>query len=202
MKRVMQFTAALAMALAVTACAGDDARENETPAATGTGGTVAGTSGTMDMDRDFIEEHLEMGNAEIELGRLAQEKATHPDVKAFGATMVRDHQMAAQELKEIASKANFKADAARSRAEAGARDAHAELEEELGKLTGRDFDRRYIDEMIDDHQEAVEDLENKAEDASHPEVKAWAAKTLPKVRQHLEQARTIKETLERAGNDS
>jgi putative membrane protein len=196
MKRVMQLTAALAMAFAVTACAGDDGRENENTAATGTGGRVAGTSGTMDVDRDFVEEHLEMGNAEIELGRLAQEKATHPDVKEFGAMMVRDHQMAAKELREIASKANITADTAE------AREGHAELEEELGKLTGREFDRRYIEEMIDDHQEAVQDLESKAENASNPEVKAWASKTLPKVRQHLERAQAIKETLDRAGNGS
>ena len=194
MKRVMQFTAALAMALAITACEADDARDNEN-AATGTGGTVAGTSGTMDVDRDFVEKHLKMGNAEIELGRLAQEKATHPDVKQFAATMVRDHQMAANELKEIATKANVTVETAE------AREAHADLEEELAKLTGRDFDRRYIDEMIDDHQEAVEDLENKAENDSHPEVKAWASKTLPKIRQHLERAKTIKETLERANNN-
>jgi putative membrane protein len=201
MKRVMQFTAALAMALAVTACANDDTRENENPAATGTGGTVAGTSGSMDVDRDFIQEQLAAGNAEVELGRLAQEKGTHPDVKEFGATMVRDHQMAGNELEQIATKANVDRSAERT-GPLGQRDEHMELQEELAKLTGREFDRRYIDEMIDDHQDAVEDLESKAENASHPEVKAWASKTLPKVRQHLERARAIKETLDRAGNES
>ena len=86
MKRVMQFTAALALAQTATACAGDTALENEN---TGAGGSVAGTSGTAKFDRDFVDEHLAIGTAEIELGRLAQEKATHPDVKEFGAMMVR-----------------------------------------------------------------------------------------------------------------
>jgi putative membrane protein len=204
MKRLMQLTAALATAFALTACAGDDARDAR-DTATGTGGTVAGTSGTIDMDRDFVDEQMAVGNAEVELGRLAQQKATHPDVKEFGATMVREHQMAAEELKAVAAKVNEGAQApAVERRETGAgadaRDEHMELQEELGKLTGNEFDRRYIDEMIDDHQEVVEDLENKAENASHPDVKAWAARTLPKVRQHLEQARSIKETLDRAGN--
>lgn len=194
MKRVMQFTAALALALAVTACAGDDARENENTA-TGTGGAVAGTSGTMDIDRDFVHEHLAMGNAEVTLGKLAQEKATHPEVKEFAALMVRDHQMAGEELRSIAAKTDTREAQAEPRADA--RDEHLELQEELSKLSGREFDHRYIDEMIDDHQEAVEDLEGKAENASHPEVKAWASKNLPKVRQHLERARTIKETLDR-----
>jgi putative membrane protein len=215
MKRVMQFTAALAMALAVTACGGDDAADRDNTTASGTGGAVAGTTGSFDMDRDFVEEQLALGEAEIELGRLAQQKATHPDVKEYGAMMVREHQAAGQELKSILSSAGATqaqptdrgaddraAGAARdmaNRAEGAAanlQDDFRELEEELGKLSGREFDRRYIDEMIEDHEEAVDDLEDKANDASHPEVKAWAAKTLPKVRQHLDQARSLKQTLE------
>ena len=197
MKRMSQFSAALVMAVAVTACAGDDAREAETPA-TGTGGAVTGTSGTFDGDMDFVEERLEMGNAEVELGRIAQEQATHPDVKAFAQELVRDHQAAGDELRRIATTANPNFPAA---IDDEAREELTELREEMAKLTGRDFDRRYIDEMIDDHQEAVDDLQNKAENASHSEVRAWAAKTLPTVRQHLEKARSLKEALENAGEN-
>ena len=196
MKRMIQFSAALVMAVAVTACAGEDAREAETPA-TGTGGAVTGTTGTFDGDMDFVEEHLEMGNAEVELGRIAQERATHPDVKAFAQELVRDHQAAGEELRRIATNANPNFPAT---VDDEAREELTELREEMAKLTGRDFDRRYIDEMIDDHQEAVDDLEDKAENASHAEVKAWAAKTLPTVRQHLERARSLKEALENADN--
>lgn len=194
MKRMMQFSAALVMAAAVTACAGDDARENDTPA-TGTGGAVTGTTGTLDGDRDFVEEHLAMGHAEVELGRLAEERATHADVKEFAAMMVREHQAAGEELKRIASGA---AASTTTPMRNEVDEELAELREEMSKLTGRDFDRRYIDEMIEDHEDAIDDLENKAERASHPEVKAWAAKTLPSVRQHLERAKSIKETLDRA----
>lgn len=194
MKRMMQFSAALVMAAAVTACAGDDARETDTPA-TGTGGAVTGTTGTLDGDRDFVEEHLAMGHAEVELGRLAEERATHADVKEFAAMMVREHQAAGEELKRIASGA---AASTTTPMRNEVDEELAELREEMSKLTGRDFDRRYIDEMIEDHEDAIDDLENKAERASHPEVKAWAAKTLPSVRQHLERAKSIKETLDRA----
>jgi putative membrane protein len=163
----------------------------------GTGGAVTGTSGTFDGDMDFVEEHLEMGNAEVELGRIAQEQAMHPDVKAFAQTLVRDHQAAADELRRIANEANANVPAT---IDDEAREELTELREEMAKLTGRDFDRRYIDEMIDDHQEAVDDLQDKAENASHSEVRAWAARTLPTVRQHLERARALKETLENTEN--
>jgi putative membrane protein len=198
MKRMIQFSAALVMAVAVTACAGEDARETETPA-TGTGGAVTGTTGTFDGDMDFVEERLEMGNAEVELGRIAQERATHPDVKAFAQELVRDHQAAGEELRRIATTANPNFPAM---IDDEAREELTELREEMAKLTGRDFDRRYIDEMIDDHQDAVDDLEDKAENASHSEVRAWAAKTLPTVRQHLERARALKESLENAVGDN
>jgi putative membrane protein len=197
MKRMMQFSTALVMALAVTACAGDDARETDATPATGTGGAVTGTSGTFDGDREFVEEHLALGNAEVELGRIAQERATHADVKEFAAMMVREHQAAGEELRQIA---NTAAANATTPLRTEAREDLADLREEMAKLSGRDFDRRYIDEMIDDHEEAVDDLEDKAENASHPQVKAWAAKTLPAVRQHLERAKSIKEALEGTDN--
>ena len=200
MKRMMQLSAALVMSIAVSACGADptETADPNSPAATGTGGAVTGTSGTFDGDREFVEEYLEMNNAEVELGRIAQERATHPDVKAFAQTLVRDHQAASDELRRIATTANPGFDATIGEE---AREELTELREEMAKLTGADFDRRYIDEMIDDHQEAVDDLQDKAQNASHPEVKAWASKTLPTVRQHLERARSLKTTLENAGSN-
>ena len=204
MKRLMHLTAALAMAVAVSACAGDNGTaDNNVPGtAAPTTGTV-GTTGNLDADREFVQEHLAMGTAEIELGQLAQQRGTHADVKEFGATMVRDHQAAAQELTSIASTLNATGTAGTSGTDAR-NDKLEDLQEEkeeLSKLSGLDFDKKYIEEMIDDHEEAIRDLENKAENAANAELKAWATKTLPSMRQHLERARTIKETLDRASNN-
>jgi putative membrane protein len=198
MKRLIHLAAALAMAAAVSACGHDGANDRATGAAKGTGGTV-GTSGSMAADRDFVHEQLAMGTAEIELGRLAQQRGTRADVKEFGAMMVRDHQTAAAELEPIASKVNSTSERA-ARTNPG--DDYKDEMDELSKLSGRDFDRKYIDEMIEDHEEGVKDLENKAGNAASPDVKQWAAKTLPKMRQHLERARAIKETLDRASNNN
>lgn len=196
MKRFIQFTAALALAVAVSAC--NNARTDDNRAATGSGGAVAGTSGSSNADRDFVEKALSSGNAEVELGRLAEQKGNHADVKGFGAMMVRDHQAAAADLKPIAAKLNTTQAEARENHDNDLRDTM----EDLQKLSGRDFDKKYIDEMIDDHEKDVRELENKAENASNPDVKAWAAKTLPTVRQHLERAKSIKETLDHAGDTS
>ena len=188
MKRVWQLTAALALAVAVSAC--DNARTNDNRAASGDKAT--GTTGSLDADRDFVAKELAGGNAEVQLAQLAQDKATHADVKEFAALMIRDHQAASAELKPIAAKMNAAKSDERADADKDVRDKI----EDLSKLSGRDFDKKYISEMIDDHENDVRELEKKADNAADPEVKSWAAKTLPTVRQHLERAKSIKETLD------
>jgi putative membrane protein len=56
--------------------------------------------------------------------------------------------------------------------------------------------------MVKDHEAAVRDVERKAENADNADVRQWAAKTLPKLQQHLEQAKTLQETLENANDNS
>jgi putative membrane protein len=200
----MRFGGVMALALATTACAGDDARDvNDNTAATPAARDTAGTSGMADqrVDQDFVREQLAMGEHEIALGQLAQQKGTHAEVKRFGETMVQDHRMAGQELKRILSQTTT--GTAGESARETARDTmpnaddHRETLEELRKLSGNEFDKRYIDQMVDDHEKAVNDLEGKAENSNNPDVKQWAAKTLPKVQQHLERAKTIQETLDK-----
>ena len=203
MKQWMRFGGVMALALVATACAGDDARNaNETAATPAARDNAAGTSGTADQraDLDFVRKHVAMGEHEIELGKLAQQKGTHPEVKRFGETMVRDHQLAGQELKQILTQSTTGTAGETARDNSTDSDDHREKMEDMRKLSGQEFDEKYIDQMVDDHQKAVDDLEGKAENSNNAAVKQWAAKTLPKVQQHLERAKTIKETLENAGN--
>jgi putative membrane protein len=192
MKRMMCVTAALALSITVAACSGDRSPgvDDTTP------GTV-GTSGSMNADREFVEEQLAMSTVEIELGQLAQERGTHADVKEFGAMLARDHQMAADSLRPIAARVNTGGEYAGRPVD---HDKHREVIDDLSELSGRDFDRKFIEEMIDEHEGDIRELERKAENAADPDLKAWATKTLPKMREHLERAKSIKETLDRAGD--
>jgi putative membrane protein len=191
------------LALVVGACAGDTATDENaaaTPAARDS--ATAGTSGTADQraDLEFVREQLAMGEHEIELGRLAAQKAAHPEVKRFGEMMVKDHQMAAQDLKQVLNEATTgTAGNEAARPDEPHAQRHREQLEDFRKLSGREFDEKYIDQMVEDHEKAVNDLKNKAENANHAGLKQWASKTLPKVQQHLERARTIQDTLEKSG---
>lgn len=183
MKKWMQLPLALAM---VGALACD--RADRPDGAVGTTGSESG------VDRDFIEDQLADGNAEIELGRLAQERARNPQVREFAGMMVTDHRKAGDELKEIATRHNI-----RMEAEDG-QDDHNDLHERLAKLSGAEFDREYMDAMVDDHQKAVDAVKEKAEDAENPEIKRWASSTLPSLQQHLDRAKQIQSSL-RDAND-
>jgi putative membrane protein len=193
MKRWTQAVLGICLATSLVACRGDNrANDADNTAAGREPGSAVGTAGA-NADRDFIEDQLEDGEAEVNLGRMASERATNPQVKEFAQMMVRDHQMAGEELRQVATAANVQPNVS---AEPD-RD-HKNLQEELTKASGPDFDRKYIDAMVDEHQEAVNEIEKK-QDSDNTHVKQWAMKTLPKVRQHLEQAKARPHVFQQRG---
>jgi putative membrane protein len=209
-----------AAALAV-ACNGNktaDTRDNRNePAAVGTAGEADRTA-VHDGEKDFINHQLSDGTAEVELGKMASQRAVNPDVKRFADMMVQDHTKAGSELKEVAAKYNVTPDTTKDA------DKHKDLMDRLSKLRGADFDREYIKAMVDDHENAVDSLESrvdstaglkdriankdsanaqvvpeKTDNAPAMAVNQWAAKTLPVVRHHLDDAKMIHDKLDRNG---
>jgi putative membrane protein len=189
MKRFRRFAAVVAASVFIAACAGDAKKTDDTMA--GAAGTT-GTAGTSeDVDRGWVLEQLADGDAEVRLGRLAQERAASADVRAFGAMMVEKHTMAGTELKRIATRHNITTPA-------DANDGHQDVFARLSKLSGPEFDRAYLDAMVEEHEEAVEALDDKAgKNDEHADVREWAARTLPEVKRHLERARDLRQRLER-----
>src|SRR5262249_52260084 len=88
----------------------------------------------------FLVQAASGGIAEVELGRLAQQRGSSPDVKGFGERMIRDHTQANRELDALAAK---KGVAVPEKLDRG----HAALRDRLCKLSGGDFDRAYMKEM-------------------------------------------------------
>ena len=187
MKRWTQALLGLSLAASITACAGD--RSNQANPAVRDSGAV-GTTGAS-ADRDFIQDQLEDATAEINLSQLAAERTADPQVKEFAERLVREHQTVTDELKKAAASTNAAVEPAEPDTD------HKNAQEELSKLTGKEFDRKYLDTMIEEHEEAVKELT--PADAESAELREWVAKTLPKVRQHLEMAKQIKERLEQTG---
>ena len=193
MKRWNHIILAVCMAGAASACSGDRKAADPAPAdpaAVGTAGTAKPADRPDRADTNFVETMMADGTAEVALGKMAQQKASTKQVKNFAAMMVRDHTKAGQELQAVATHANV--DMTKMDADMG---DHKDLGERLSKLSGREFDREYIKAMVDDHEKAVKDTKDKAEDADNDHVKQWAAKALPVLEKHLNEAKRIQDTL-------
>ncbi|MGC4080792.1 MAG: DUF4142 domain-containing protein [Vicinamibacterales bacterium] len=150
-------------------------------------------------DADFIRQAGDDGMAEVELGKLAQTLASDNNVKAFADRMVKDHGMANSELMALAkskgvmlsSDDSMKHDMRPAPGQADARMPSGPLT----NLKGAEFDRAYMARMVDDHEKAVQLFEEESTSGKDAEVKAWAAKTLPTLRTHLSQAKSLRERL-------
>ncbi len=129
-----------------------------------------------------------IGMTEVQLGELAQQKASSQRVKDFGAMMVRDHTKANDELKSLAGMKNITLPPAPG-------EDHMDHIKKLSDKSGRDFDKAYIKEMIDGHQDAIDKFEKASTDAKDADIKAWATKVLPTLRAHLESAKSINDAL-------
>jgi len=132
-------------------------------------------------DREFIEDAARGGMAEVELGQFAQQHASGDPVKQFAARMVKDHSKANEELRQLAQEKGVTMPSGPS---------HMDNHEmsKLAKLTGADFDREYMDNMVKDHEKDVKEFRKQAEKAKDPDVKNFAAKTLPTLQEHLQMA--------------
>ena len=130
----------------------------------------------------FLTHAAQDGEAEIELGILAQAKAADAKVKDFGARMQKDHGNANAELRAISAKKRIVVP--------GGLGAHAAMKNKLDRLQGTSFDQAYMKAMVDDHTKAVREFEmaTKSPDA---DIKAFAEKILPTLREHLRLAQEL-----------
>jgi putative membrane protein len=124
------------------------------------------------------------GLAEVELGKLAVEKGADASVKEFGQRMVADHTRANAELKAVAAKKNIQLPADLT-------SEQKEMRDKLAKLSGAEFDKEYMEDMVKDHEEDVEDFKTQAEKGTEPDIKSFAAKTLPTLQSHLQMAQEV-----------
>ena len=132
-------------------------------------------------DRKFVMDAAKGGMAEVELGRLAVEKGSSDKVRKFGQRMADDHSKAGDELMTLASNKNITLPT-----DVDAKDKM--LRRRLSKLTGDAFDRAYMQAMVTDHRKDVKEFRAESQTAKDPDVKAWAAKTLPTLEEHLKLA--------------
>ena len=136
-------------------------------------------------DRKFIQDVAGDGMFEVQVSQLAASKASSPDVKSFASKLVDDHQQANNELVELANAKKVELPAAPPRAK------RHEIAS-LGKKSGADFDKQYIEHVgVKDHEKDIKKFEKASKDVKDAQLKAWIDKTLPHLREHLAMAQKI-----------
>ena len=135
-------------------------------------------------DSAFAMKAAQGGVAEVQLGQLAAQRASNPDVKAFGQHMVDDHSKANDNLKSIAQSENMTLPASLNGKD------QAEYTK-LQALSGADFDREYVKFMVKDHEEDVKEFQKEASRGKDPRIKDFAQQTLPTLQEHLSRIQSI-----------
>jgi putative membrane protein len=166
--------AAAGLALLAAGFAQDQSRER------------SNSANRMTIDNTFATNAAEGGMAEVQLGNLAKDHASSPDVKSFGQTMVDDHTKANDELKSIAAKKNITLPASLNAKDQATYDR-------LSKLNGAAFDKAYMRDMVSDHRTDVKEFQNEADHGADPDLKSFAGKTLPTLQHHLQLAEGTEE---------
>jgi putative membrane protein len=135
-------------------------------------------------DSGFFKNAAEGGMSEVELGQLAQTKASNPAVKDFGAMMVKDHSAANDKLKALAASERVSLPDSPSMMQKASKT-------KLDMLSGDSFDKSYVKGMIDDHKEDIKEFQKEIAEGKDPQAKAFASATLPTLKMHLQKIQSI-----------
>jgi putative membrane protein len=136
------------------------------------------------VDQEFIRKAAQGGKMEVQLGNIAQQNAMNERVKGFGSMMVNDHSQANNELTQFAQSRNVMLTDSMDKK---TQDHINSME----KMKGKAFDRSYMNMMVNDHNKDIAEFEKAASSAHDADLKAWAAKTLPVLKKHLDSAKAI-----------
>lgn len=154
--------------------------------------TARDTSKLVRADRSFLENAAQGGLAEVEGSKLAEQKASSADVKSFAARMIKDHTMVNEELTKLASSKGYTPPKEPSVVQ------RTELKG-LSALDGERFDKMYSSRIgVAAHEKTVKLFQEAAKNAKDPDIKAFAAKHVPDLEQHLQMARDLNK---KVGND-
>ena len=131
----------------------------------------------------FVTQATQASLAEVEMGKLAQQRSRDPAVRKFAAQMVKDHEKARAELKALAKSRNLDVSTQLD-------GEHSTLMHRLGTKPASEFDSEYGKQMIEAHEKAVT-LYSDAAILNDKDLVAYAKKALPTIKHHQQLAATL-----------
>lgn len=135
-------------------------------------------------DATFMTEATRDGLAEVAMARLAERNGQSAAVKRFARQMIEDHGRTNQEMLVLARQKQITPPETM-----GA--AHQQTYDRLARLRGAAFDRAYMQAMVEDHRDDVQEFQTQMRDGTDPDVKAFAARHLPTLQEHTREAERL-----------
>jgi putative membrane protein len=135
-------------------------------------------------DAEFVKMAASSGMHEVEISKLATTKARNDEVKKFAQKLVEDHTKANEGLKEAAKAANLPVP------EKMLAD-HQKAVDRFKEYKGTNFDADFVKHAVTSHEKSVVLFGRAAKEAKNERIKAFAEKTLPVIKEHLEMAKKI-----------
>ena len=141
-----------------------------------------------DDDKKFLATAAQSDQNEIALSRLAEQKATNPAVKAFAQKMIKEHTQMTESMKPFADSWGLTPPS-------GPDADHQKELDKLNGLSGNDFDKEYIDQMVTDHSKALSAFTSEAKDTKDAKFRAAVIKGKTAVAAHKNMAYDLKKKL-------
>jgi putative membrane protein len=194
MSKQKMMMAALAVIGFFTMLCGTASAQNSNSSTTMSGNSNSQAMALSSTDRKFMMQAAAGGISEVEMARLALEKAASQDVKKYAQQMIDDHTKANEELMQIASQKGVTLPTTPDA-------KHMALMERLRGMSGAAFDRLYIREAgVKDHATMEKLFMKESSGGKDADARAFAAKTLPTVQMHLKMARDMSNATMTTGN--
>ena len=181
-----------------SACSGNSSSSNSATATANTDSSISADKKVAAMDtanhgeaimddnsKDFANKAATGGMEEVELGKLAEQKANSPQVKDFGKMMIEDHTLLNNNFKTIASKKSMELPTSVT-------DDQRKDIDNLSKKAGKDFDKAYVDMMVEDHKKDISEFKDAQAKVADNDIKDFITNTLPTLQKHLNAIQAIK----------
>lgn len=143
----------------------------------------------MEPDATFVSEAVSANLAEIAMHKAAEDHAATTEVKAHAKHMLTDHNKLLTDMQTYASQKGYSVPA----------DASADKKEDLDEMNrekkGTAWDKKYLDEMIDDHKKDIKKFEAAENDVKDTELKNMISSALPILRSHLQMVEDAKKKM-------
>lgn len=188
--KIILTAGAAAAALSLTACNRDNKTTSTQHSMSGTtsgrtyGTNESGSTRSNSTDAAFLQQAAMGGRAEVELSQLALRQSTRQDVRDFAQHMIADHTAANQQVQQLADSRGLTLPSQPDT-------QHRQVADQLNSANGPSFDQLYLQTMLQDHRQTVSMFERESQSASDPQIRNFAANTLPKLREHLRMVESL-----------